>query len=91
MPYVRSASFNFCPRGRRTTQTDRLGLAALVCDLMTRGAGERDSRQLPMPDNLGVDRAKAPALNVHASGATLANLLPRWRLRDIRAGRTFRR
>ena len=46
---------------------------------MTRGAGDRDSRQLSDAlDNLGVDRGEnAGTLNVQLSGATLSrNLLP---------------
>jgi predicted Zn-dependent peptidase len=80
MPHVRSASFNILvPAGAANDPTDRLGLAALVCDLMTRGAGDRDSRQLSDAlDNLGVDRGESTGtLNVQLSGATLSrNLLP---------------
>lgn len=80
MPHVRSAAFHLLvPAGAAHDPEDKFGLAALVCDLMTRGAGSRDSRQLSDAlDNLGVDRGEsAGTLNVQLSGATLArNLLP---------------
>ncbi len=79
MPHVRSAAFQFLvPAGAANDPDDRRGLASLVCDLMTRGAGNRDSRQLSDAlDNLGVDRGESTGtLNVQLSGATLArNLL----------------
>ncbi len=79
MPHVRSAAFQFfVPAGAARDPVGKYGLAALVCDLMTRGAGSRDSRQLSDAlDNLGVDRGEsAGTLNVQLSGATLArNLL----------------
>ena len=80
MPHVRSAAFHLLvPAGAAYDPPGKFGLAALVCDLMTRGAGSRDSRQLSDAlDNLGVDRGEsAGTLNVQLSGATLArNLLP---------------
>jgi predicted Zn-dependent peptidase len=80
MPHVRSAAFNFLlPAGAAYDPAGKFGLAGLVCDLMTRGAGERDSRELSDAlDNLGVDRGEsAGTLNVQLSGATLSrNLLP---------------
>jgi predicted Zn-dependent peptidase len=80
MPHVRSASFHILvPAGAGHDPQGKFGLAGLVCDLMTRGAGNRDSRQLSDAlDNLGVDRGESTGtLNVQLSGATLArNLLP---------------
>ena len=80
MPHVRSAAFNFLvPAGAANDPPDRAGLASIVCDVMTRGAGERDSRQLSDAlDNLGVDRGESSGtLNVQLSGATLSrNLTP---------------
>jgi predicted Zn-dependent peptidase len=80
MPHVRSAAFQLLvPAGGAHDPPARLGLAALVCDLITRGAGERDSRQLSDAlDNLGVDRGEsAGTMNVQLSGAMLSrNLLP---------------
>jgi predicted Zn-dependent peptidase len=80
MPHVRSAAFHLLvPAGAAHDPTGKHGLAGLVCDLMTRGAGSRDSRQLSDAlDNLGVDRGESTGtLNVQLSGATLSrNLLP---------------
>ncbi|HEX3152571.1 MAG TPA: pitrilysin family protein [Gemmataceae bacterium] len=80
MPHVRSASFHLLvPAGAAYDPPGKFGLAGLVCDLMTRGAGDRDSRELSDAlDNLGVDRGEsAGTLNVQLSGATLSrNLLP---------------
>jgi predicted Zn-dependent peptidase len=80
MPHVRSAAFQFLvPAGAARDPAGKFGLAGLVCDLMTRGAGDRDSRQLSDAlDNLGVDRGEnAGTINVMLSGATLSrNLLP---------------
>lgn len=80
MPSVRSAAFNFLiPAGGANDPPGREGLASIVCDLITRGAGTRDSREFSDAlDNLGVDRGEsAGTINVQLSGATLArNLLP---------------
>jgi predicted Zn-dependent peptidase len=80
MPHVRSAAFHILvPAGAAHDPNGKHGLAGLVCDLMTRGAGTRDSRRLSDAlDNLGVDRGESTGtLNVQLSGATLArNLLP---------------
>jgi predicted Zn-dependent peptidase len=80
MPHVRSAAFHMLvPAGAAHDPPGKYGLAGLVCDLMTRGAGSRDSRQLSDAlDNLGVDRGESTGtLNVQLSGATLSrNLLP---------------
>lgn len=80
MPHVRSTSFNILmPAGAAHDPDDRRGLASLVCDLMTRGAGSRGNRELTDAlDNLGVDRGESSGtLNVQLSGATLSrNLLP---------------
>jgi predicted Zn-dependent peptidase len=80
MPYVRSAAFHvLVPAGAAHDPPGKHGLAGLVCDLMTRGAGRRNSRELSDAlDNLGVDRGESTGtLNVQLSGATLArNLLP---------------
>jgi len=80
MPHVRSTSFNILlPAGAAHDPDGRHGLASLVCDLMTRGAGSRDNRELTDAlDNLGVDRGESSGtLNVQLSGAMLSrNLVP---------------
>lgn len=80
MPHVRSAAFHLLvPAGAANDPADRLGLASLVCDLMTRGAGSRGNRELTDAlDNLGVDHGEsAGTLNLQMAGSTLSrNLLP---------------
>lgn len=78
MPHVRSAAFNFLvPAGCVNDPPDRLGLATLLSDMITRGAGERDSRALSEAlDRLGVDHSESVGgINMHFSGVTLARNL----------------
>src|SRR4051812_1057231 len=79
MDHVRSAALNFLvPAGCAFDPADRLGLGAALADLIVRGAGARDSRELTLAlDNLGVDRSESVG-NVHARfwGATVASNLP---------------
>jgi predicted Zn-dependent peptidase len=79
MEHVRSAALNFLvPAGCAWDPPEQLGIGAILTDLMTRGAGPRDSRELALAlDNLGVDRSESVG-NVHARfwGATLASNLP---------------
>src|SRR5262249_58914908 len=58
MPHVRSAALNFLvPAGCVFDPPEHLGIASVLSDLITRGAGKRDSRQLTLAlDNLGLDR-----------------------------------
>ena len=80
MPHVRSATFALLvPAGFTREPADRLGLASLAAELITRGAGTRDSRQLSLAlDNLGADRSEgAGAYNVTLSASTLARNLDR--------------
>ena len=77
---VRSAAFTFLvPAGAAYDPPDRGGLAALLVDLIFRGAGTRDSRQLMTDlDNLGLQRGEGTE-TVHTSlfAATVAtNLIP---------------
>ena len=80
MPHVRSVAFGFLvPAGAAHDPVGKFGLATLATDLLTRGAGDRDNRQLSDAlDNLGVDRGEsAGTMNVQLSGATISrNLLP---------------
>ena len=78
LPHVRSATFALLvPAGFTREPADRLGLAGLVAELVTRGAGAWDSRQLSLAlDNLGADRSEsAGAYNVTLSASTLARNL----------------
>ncbi len=64
MEHVRSAALNFLvPAGCVYDPPDQLGIAAVLADLITRGAGERDSRELTLAlDNLGLDRSESVGL-----------------------------
>src|SRR6266480_4682969 len=61
MEHVRSAALNFLvPAGCVYDPPERLGVGAVLADLITRGAGPRDSRQLTLAlDNLGLDRSES--------------------------------
>ncbi|MBN9520089.1 insulinase family protein [bacterium] len=79
MEHVRSAAINFLvPAGAAYDPPGRLGAATVLADLMTRGAGTRDSRQLALAlDNLGVDRDESVgAVNMRFWGSTLARNVP---------------
>lgn len=80
MPHVRSAAFNFLvPAGCVYDPADQRGMASVLSDMITRGAGERDSRALTLAlDNLGLDRDESVgAFHMRFWGATVAsNLAP---------------
>lgn len=79
MEHVRSASMTLMiPAGYVYEPADRLGLTGIFADVLTRGAGDRDSKQLAAAfDNLGADRSEsAGAFNVVFSAGTLARNLP---------------
>jgi predicted Zn-dependent peptidase len=84
MDYVRSAALNFLvPAGCVYDPPGHLGIAAVLADLITRGAGNRDSRELTLAlDNLGLDRHESVGtLHVRFWGATLSrNLAPALRV-----------
>ena len=79
MDHVRSASLNFLvPAGCVYDPENEIGLASVLSEMITRGAGDRDSRALSLAlDNLGVDRDESVGgLHMHFWGATLARNLP---------------
>lgn len=79
MEHVRSAAFNFLvPAGCVYDPPKHLGIGSILSDLITRGAGERSSRELSLAlDNLGLDRDESVgALHMRFWGATLARNLP---------------
>ncbi len=80
MEHVRSAALNFLvPAGCTQDPSRHLGIASVLSDLITRGAGERDSRELTLAlDNLGLDRDESVGgIHLRFWAATLArNLLP---------------
>ncbi len=79
MEHVRSAAINFLvPAGCAYDPADRLGVASILAEMITRGAGERDSRQLSLAlDGLGLDRDESVgAINMRFWGSTLARNVP---------------
>lgn len=79
MEHVRSAAFNvLVPAGCVYDPPKYLGIGSVLSDLITRGAGERDSRELTLAlDNLGLDRDESVgSLHMRFWGATLARTLP---------------
>src|SRR5262249_41184342 len=79
MPHVRSAAVSFSVRAGCGYETEgRRGLAGIVLDLMTRGAGERDNRELNNAlDALGVDRSESTGIiTLELGAALLARDLP---------------
>lgn len=79
MEHVRSAAINFLvPAGAANDPDGKLGVATVLADLITRGAGDRDSRQLTLAlDNLGVDRDESVgAVNMRFWGSTLSRNAP---------------
>src|SRR6516225_171587 len=79
MAHVRSAALNFLvPAGCAYDPPDQRGMASVLSDLITRGAGERDSRELTLAlDNLGLDRDESVGtFHIRFWAATLATKLP---------------
>jgi predicted Zn-dependent peptidase len=78
MEHVRSAALNFLvPAGCAYDPAGHLGIASVLSDLITRGAGDRDSRALTLAlDNLGFDRDESVGtIHMRFWGATLARNL----------------
>lgn len=72
---VESAAFTLlAPCGYSVDPADRLGLTSLLCDMVFRGAGPRDSRALVNDlENLGVERGESvSSAHTGFSAATLA-------------------
>jgi predicted Zn-dependent peptidase len=79
MEHVRSAALNFLvPAGCAYDPPGRLGVASILTEMITRGAGSRDSRALSLAlDGLGVDRDESVgAVNIRFWGSTLARNVP---------------
>lgn len=79
MTHVRSAALNFLvPAGCVYDPRDQRGMASVLSELITRGAGDYDSRQLTLAlDNLGLDRDESVgSFHMRFWGATLASNLP---------------
>src|SRR2546423_13430784 len=79
MDHVRSAAVNFLvPAGCVYDPPDRLGLVSILSEMITRGAGDRDSRALTMAmDSLGLDHSESVGqLHLRFWGSTLARSIP---------------
>jgi predicted Zn-dependent peptidase len=79
MDHVRSAALNILvPAGAAFDPPGQLGVATVLAGMITRGAGDRDSRELSLAlDNLGVDRDESVgAVNMRLWGSTLARNVP---------------
>ncbi|MCC6420865.1 MAG: insulinase family protein [Gemmataceae bacterium] len=79
MEHVRSAALNFLvPAGCVHDPQGQLGTASLLAEMITRGAGARDSRELSLAlDGLGLDRDESVGpMHIRFWGATLARNLP---------------
>jgi predicted Zn-dependent peptidase len=77
--WMQSAAFTILlPAGAVDDPAEREGLAALSCDLVQRGAGPRDARQIVIDlDNLGLRRSDSVSSSHTAfSGATVWGNLP---------------
>ncbi|MCZ2342547.1 MAG: insulinase family protein [Bacteroidales bacterium] len=80
MDHVRSATmYLLLPAGFTVDPADRLGTASLLCEMLIRGAGSRNSQQLALDlDNLGADRNEAVGpFNIVLSAGTLGRNLPK--------------
>jgi predicted Zn-dependent peptidase len=78
MDHVRSAALNFLvPAGCVYDPPENLGMASVMAEMITRGAGERSSRELSLAlDNIGLDRDESVGqLHMRFWGATLARNL----------------
>src|SRR5581483_9427285 len=80
MPDVQSAAFSLLvPAGSACDPSGGSGMASVLCDWMTRGAAQRDNREISMElDRLGVQHGQTvSSAHLNLSGACLAdNLAP---------------
>jgi predicted Zn-dependent peptidase len=79
MDHVRSAALNFLvPAGCVYDPPEYAGIGSVLSEMITRGAGSRDSRELTLAlDNLGLDRDESVgSMHMRFWGATLARNLP---------------
>jgi predicted Zn-dependent peptidase len=79
MDHVRSAAVNFLvPAGCVYDPPDERGLVSIFSDMITRGAGDRDSRALTLAmDSLGLDHSESVGqLHLRFWGSTLARNIP---------------
>jgi len=78
MPAVQSAAFTMLvPAGSTNDPAGQNGTASILSEMISRGAGDRDTRELSSTlDNLGVQRSEAAGMvHMSFSGATIADKL----------------
>lgn len=73
MPWLRTAALSLNVRGGLFAEPDHLGgLAGMVCEMVQRGAGDYNSRQLvAFQDNLGLDRNSGVNTSLASFGAAM--------------------
>ena len=79
MSWLESVAFTFSvPAGSVDDPASRCGLASFTCEMVMRGAGERDNHHLIQDlDSLGVERGESVSdAHTRFSGATVAANLP---------------
>jgi len=79
MEHVRSAALNFLvPAGCVYDAPSTLGMGALLVEMITRGAGTRNSKELSLAlDNLGLDRDESVGqMHMRFWASTMARSLP---------------
>jgi predicted Zn-dependent peptidase len=79
MSHVRSAAMNFLvPAGCAYDPPEKLGIAAVLSEMLARGAGTHDSRALSLAlDNLGLDRGESVGMmHMNIWGRTVATYVP---------------
>jgi predicted Zn-dependent peptidase len=79
MSWLESVAFTFSvPAGSVDDPASRCGLASFTCEMVMRGAGERDNHHLMQDlDSLGVERGESVSdAHTRFSGATVADNLP---------------
>jgi predicted Zn-dependent peptidase len=79
MEHVRSAAVNILvPAGCANDPPGQLGVASVLAEMIPRGAGDRDSRELSLAfESLGVDRDESVGVfNMRFWGSTLARNVP---------------
>ena len=73
MPWLRTAAFSLALRAGIKSEPEPLnGIASLVCEMVQRGAGHYNSRELvAIQDNLGIDRSSGVSTGMASFGAAM--------------------
>ena len=73
MPWLRTAAFSLAiPAGFQYEPVPQPGIASLTCEMIQRGAGPHDSRDLvAIQDNLGMDRSSGVSTAMTSFGSAM--------------------